>query len=86
MPPIVMAPPVIVTVEPTLAANVMLLAICVPVTVMLPVFVVACGMIRSLADEVVEIKVPEPPVELEFQKALVPFHAPTTVLKPAVVR
>lgn len=85
VPPIVIAPPVRVVVGPTFAAKVMLLALCVPETVMLPVLVVACLMMRSSPDVVVLIVEPAPPVSSVFQNKLLPFQAPTTELKPAVV-
>ena len=75
-----------VVVGPTLAAKVILLAFCVPLSVMLPVFVVAWAMMRSSAEVVVFVtEPPAPPVASVFQKLLVVFQVPTTVLKFAAV-
>ena len=76
-------PPAKVT-APTVVPKVRLLSILLPVSVMVPVLVVAGPMMRSSMSVVVAVTVPAPPVELVFQKAPV-FHAPTTVLNPAVV-
>ena len=70
----------------TFAAKVMLLALFAPpVSAMVPVFVVACGMNKSSAEVVFALRVPAPPVLSVFQKRLVVvFQVPATVEKPAV--
>ena len=81
-----MVPPVRVVVGPTFAKKVMLLAFFVaPDSVMLPVFVVACGMNKSSAEVGTALRVPAPPALSVFQKVLVSVQAPTTVEKPAVL-
>ena len=86
VPPMLMVPPVRVVVGPTFAKKVMLLAFFVaPDSVMLPVFVVACGMNKSSAEVGTALRVPAPPALSVFQKVLVSFQAPTTVEKPAVL-